>query len=58
MNFFNNEKEIINNSDIIIQLGLPDDEKLSLLRENQTLVGSLNAFSNKDKLKNFKNKKN
>jgi NAD(P) transhydrogenase subunit alpha len=57
VNFFNSEKEIINNSDIIIQLGLPDDEKLSLLKENQTLVGSLNAFSNKDKLKNLKIKK-
>ena len=52
-----NEKEIINNSDIIIQLGLPDDEKLSKLKENQTLVGSLNAFSNKEKLENLKIKK-
>ena len=53
----NNEKEIITKADIIIQLGLPDDEKLSLLKENQTLVGSLNAFLNKEKLKNFKAKK-
>ena len=53
----NNEKEIINNADIIVQLGLPEDEKLSLLKENQTLVGSLNAFSNKEKLKNLKTKK-
>ena len=53
----NNEKEIITKADIIIQLGLPDDEKLSLLKENQTLVGSLNAFSNKEKLENFKAKK-
>ena len=53
----NNEKEIISKADIIIQLGLPDDEKLSLLKENQTLVGSLNAFSNKEKLENFKAKK-
>ncbi len=52
-----NEKEIINNAEIIIQLGLPNDEKLLLLKENQTLVGSLNAFSNKEKLNNLKSKK-
>ena len=57
VNLINNEKEIIDNADIIIQLGLPDDEKLSLLKENQTLVGSLNAFTNKKKLENLKTKK-
>ena len=29
VNFIDNENEIIKNSEIIIQLGLPDDEKLS-----------------------------
>ena len=57
VNFFKNDEEIIKNSDIVIQLGLPDDNKLSLLRENQTLIGSLNAFSNKEKLENLKLKK-
>jgi NAD(P) transhydrogenase subunit alpha len=57
VNFFKNEEEIIKNSDIVIQLGLPNDNKLSLLRENQTLIGSLNAFSNKEKLENLKLKK-
>jgi len=57
VNLLDNEKEIINNADIIIQLGLPEEEKLSLLKENQTLVGSLNAFSNKEKLENLKSKK-
>jgi len=57
VNFFKNEEEIIKNSDIIIQLGLLDDEKLLLLKENQTLIGSLNAFVNKDKLENLKSKK-
>ena len=56
VNLANNEKDIIDNADIIIQLGLPDDEKLSLFKENQTLVGSLNAFSNKKKLENLKKK--
>ncbi len=57
VDFLDNEKEIINNADIVIQLGLPDDEKLSLLKENQILIGSLNAFSNKDKLEKLKKKK-
>ncbi len=55
--FLDNEKDIIKNTEIIIQLGLPEDEKLSLLNENQTLVGSLNVFSNKAKLDDLKKKK-
>ena len=57
VNFLDNEEEIIKNSEIIIQLGLPVDEKLSLFKENQTLIGSLNAFVNKVKLENLKSKK-
>ena len=57
VNFFENEEEIIKKSDIVIQLGLPNDKKLSLLKENQTLIGSLNAFSNEEKLENLKLKK-
>ena len=33
VNFLKNEDEIIKKSEIIIQLGLPDDEKLSLLKK-------------------------
>ena len=50
VNFLDDEKEIIQNSDIIVQLGLPAEEKLSLFKENQTLIGSLNAHLNKEKL--------
>jgi len=57
VNILDNEKKIIGNSEIIIQLGLPSDDKLLLLKENQTLIGSLNAFSNKEKLENLKSKK-
>ena len=46
----NEEKKIINNVDIIVQLGLPSDETLSLLNENQNLVGILNPYVNKDKI--------
>ena len=57
VNFLENEDEIIKNSEIVIQLGLPDDKKLSQLKENQTLIGSLNAFINKEILENLMSKK-
>ena len=55
--FLDKEEDIIKNSEIIIQLGFPKEEKLSLLKENQTLIGSLNSFSNKEKLDKLKLKK-
>ena len=57
VNLINNEEEIIKNSEIFIQLGLPDEDKLPLFRENQTLIGSLNAFLNKEKLDKLNSKK-
>ena len=48
-----NEKEIINNANIIVQLGLPSDEKLSYLQENQNLIGVLNPYVNKEKIENL-----
>ena len=47
------EKEIINSADIIVQLGFPVDEKSSLLKENQTLIGVLNPYNNEDKIKSL-----
>ncbi len=57
INLTDNEQDLVKNADVLVQLGLPNDEKLSLLKENQTLIGSLNAFSNKKKLENLKEKK-
>ena len=51
------EKDLINNSDIIIQIRLPNDNYLSLIKENQTIIGSLDIHVNKEKLKNLLNKK-
>ena len=51
------EIEIINKSDVIVQLSLPSDEKTSLLKENQILIGVLDPFSNKEKIDKL-NKKN
>ena len=48
------EKEIINNADIIVQLGLPSDEIISLIKENQTLIGVLNPYNNKEKIEGLR----
>ena len=56
VNILENDKDLINNSDIIVQLGLPIDDKLSLLKENQTLIGVLNPFVNKERLDNLSRK--
>ena len=57
VNLLDNDDEIIKNSDIVVQLGLPNEEKLSLFKDSQTLIGSLNTLQNKDKLDNLKLKK-
>ena len=51
-----NEKEIINSANIIVQLGLPADDKSSLIKENQTLIGILNPYNNKEKIKTLVDK--
>ena len=51
------EKRIANDADIVVQLGLPSDEKLSLLSENQNLVGILNPYLNKEKINELIKKK-
>ena len=56
VNFLDDEKELITKADVVIQLGLPAEEKLSFFKENQTLVGSLNAIINKEKLEILKSK--
>ena len=39
-----NDKSIIENSDIIIQMNLLDEDKSSFLKSNQTFIGVLNPF--------------
>jgi len=50
------ETDVLTNADIIVQLGLPSDDNLSLLKENQTLVGVFNPYINNEKIKNLSNK--
>ena len=57
--FSKDEDEILKNSDLIVQLGLLPDNKTSLIKEKQTLIGVLNPYENKEKLQNLaKNKIN
>ena len=52
-----NESEILNSSDIIVQLGMLPDDKVSKIREGQTLIGVLNPYKNKEQLENLAKKK-
>lgn len=52
----NNEAETLKNADVIIQLGLLSDENLSNLKENQTLIGVFNPYTNKEKIENLSKK--
>ena len=56
---FKDIKEVITSGDVIVQLGLPSDEITSLIKENQTLIGILNPYNNKEKIESLvKNKVN
>ena len=52
------EIEILNSSEIIVQLGMLPDDKSSKIKESQILIGVLNPYNNKEKLENLKKKKN
>ncbi|MBD1145889.1 NAD(P) transhydrogenase subunit alpha [Pelagibacterales bacterium SAG-MED34] len=52
----NDEKEIITNADIIVQLNLLNDDQNSLIKENQTLIGVFNPYINEEKIKSLVNK--
>jgi len=57
VSILNDETKILNSSDIIVQLGLLSDDKTLNLRENQTYIGVLNPYDNKEKLENLVRKK-
>ena len=57
VNILKDEIEILNSSDIIVQLGMLSDDKISKIKENQTLIGVLNPYKNKEQLENLAKKK-
>jgi len=53
------KKEVISSSDLIVQLGLPSEDISPLIKENQTLIGILDPYNNKEKIESLaKNKIN
>ena len=54
--FSKDEKDLINNADLIIQLGLFSENKLKLIKEGQSLIGVLNPYDNKTILENLAKK--
>ena len=56
VNIIKDEKELISNSDIIVQLDLLSDDKISLIKENQILIGVFNPYKNKKKIENLSKK--
>ena len=57
VNILKNETEVLNSSDIVVQLGMLSEDKVLNIKENQTLIGVLNPFNNKEKLENLAKKK-
>tara|TARA_A100001011_G_scaffold265162_1_gene273951 strand:- start:184 stop:519 length:336 start_codon:yes stop_codon:yes gene_type:complete len=55
--FVSDDKKIIDNSDIIVQMNLLDEDKASLLKSNQIFIGVLNPYENKNKLSELAKKK-
>ncbi len=57
VNILKDETEVLRSSDIIVQLGMLSDDKTSIIKENQILIGVLNPYNNKEKLDNLAKKK-
>ena len=49
----NKESEILADADVIVQLDLPSEDKISHIKENQTLIGVFNPYNNKEKIDNL-----
>ena len=50
-------ENVLNQSNIILQLNLPDEKSTNLLKEDNILIGNFNSSSNKDAITNISNKK-
>ena len=51
------KENILNQSDIVLQLDLPEENNLELFQENKILIGSFNSSQNLEKIDKFKSKK-
>ena len=50
-------ENVLNQSNIILQLNLPDEKSTRLLKEDKILIGNFNSSLNKDEITNISNKK-
>ena len=49
----NNDNQIIKSADLIVQLGLLSNDKISHTKENQILIGVFDPYNNKEKIDNI-----
>ena len=57
VNIVTSEDDLLKDSNVIVQLGLPSDDYLEKFKENQNLIGVLNPYLNKEKLQSLSKKK-
>ena len=57
VNVLADQNDIISNTDLLVQLNLLNDDKLSKIKENQTLIGVFNPYNNKEKIETLSKKK-
>ncbi len=50
-------ENVLNKSNIILQLNLPDEKSTNILNENKTLIGNFNSLLNKEVIAKISNKK-
>ena len=51
-----NRENVLKKSNIVLQVNLPDDDSLNLLKENDILIGNFNSTENKTKIQNISKK--
>ena len=56
-NFLKDDIEVLKSSQVIVQLGMISDDKISNIRENHTMIGVLDPYNNKNKLEDLAKKK-
>ncbi len=55
--FISDHEKLLDNADIIIQMGLFDENKIKFLKSNQIYIGVLNQYENKKKIDELLKKK-
>ena len=52
-----NKENVLKNSDVILQLNLPDEKNFQFIKENKLLIGLFDSYKNKETLINLSKKK-